>query len=109
MTAKLSSSLPQGEANGLAAIAAGLVNTPETVHVVIALVDCSKITTNVDSGDVLPTARVRRIEAITDPEDGHRLRQLLRRQYERRTGKTVLPFDLEDDLRAAFGDEASSA
>ncbi|HEU4422088.1 MAG TPA: hypothetical protein VFR67_06050 [Pilimelia sp.] len=105
MSTKLSSSLPQGEANGLAAIATALAETPETVHVVIALVDCSKITTNVDNGDVIPTARVRRIEAITDPQDGHRLRQLLRRQWERRTGKTVLPFELEDDLRAAFGDD----
>lgn len=105
MSTKLSSGLPQGEANGLAAIAADLANTPEKVHVVIALVDCSKITTNVDNGDVIPTARVRRIEAITDPQDGHRLRQLLRRQWERRTGKTVLPFELEDDLRAAFGEE----
>lgn len=108
MTAKLSSGLPQGEANGLAAIASQLADVPEKVHVVIALVDCSKITTNVDSGDVLPTARVRRIEAITDPSDGHRLRQLMRRQYERRTGKTVLPFELEDDLRAAFGEESQS-
>lgn len=105
MSAKLSSSLPQGEANGLAAIASALCECPEQVQVVIALIDCSKITSNVDSGDVIPTARVRRIEAITDPEDGHRMRQLLRRQFERRTGKTVLPFDLEDDLRAAFGDE----
>jgi hypothetical protein len=104
LSAKLSSGLPEGEANGLAAIASDLVNVPEKVHVVIALVDCSQITSKVDSGDVIPTARVRRIEAITDPEDGHRMRQLLRRQFERRTGKTVLPFDLEDDLRAAFGD-----
>jgi hypothetical protein len=108
MSTKLSSSLPQGEANGLAAIAAALAETPETVHVVIALVDCSKITTNVDNGDVIPTARVRRVEAITDSSDGHRLRQLLRRQWERRTGKTVLPFELEDDLRAAFGDEPTT-
>ena len=107
MSAKLSSSLPQGEANGLAAIATALVECPEQVQVVIALIDCSKITSNVDSGDVIPTARVRRIEAITDPEDGHRMRQLLRRQFERRTGKTVLPFDLEDDLRAAFGEEST--
>lgn len=108
MSAKLSSGLPQGEANGLAAIASELVDMPEKVHVIIALVDCSKITSNVDSGDVIPTARVRRVEAITDPEDGHRMRQLLRRQYERRTGKTVLPFDLEDDLRSAFGDGPST-
>jgi hypothetical protein len=105
VTAKLAASLPNGEGNGLAAIAGELVDTPEKVHVVVALVDCSKITTETDSGDIIPTARIRRIEAINDSADGHHLRKLLRRQYERRTGKTVLPFELEEDLRAAFGDE----
>jgi len=107
VSANLAGALPAGESNGLDAIARELIETPEKVHVVIALVDCSKITTKTDSGDVIPTARVRRIEAITDPEDGHRMRVLLRREYERRTGKTVLPFDLEEDLRKAFGSEES--
>lgn len=105
----LSGSLPKGDANGLAAIAAELVEDPERVHVVIALVDCSKVTSKTDTGDVVPTVRVRRIEAIADRDDGQRLRMLLQRQYERRTGKTVLPFDLEQDLRAAFGDADGAA
>lgn len=105
MSANLAGSLPAGEANGLAAIARELVETPEKVHVVIALVDCSKITTKTDSGDVIPTARIRRIEAITDGEDGRRMRMLLRREWERRTGKTVLPFELEEDMRSAFGED----
>lgn len=105
MTAKMAGGLPVGEANGLGAIARELVENPERVHVVIALVDCSKITTNTDSGDVVPTARIRRIEAIKDLEDGRRMRMLLRREYERRTGKTVLPFELEEDMRSAFGDD----
>lgn len=104
MSVTLAGALPEGEGNGLAAIARELVENPERVHVVIALVDCSKITTKTDSGDVLPTARIRRIEAITDPEDGHRMRLLLRREYERRTGKAVLPFDFERDMQAAFGE-----
>lgn len=105
MSANLAGSLPAGEANGLAAIARELVEEPNRVHVVIALVDCSKITTKTDSGDVIPTARIRRIEAIKDLEDGRRMRVLLRREYERRTGKTVLPFELEEDMRKAFGDD----
>lgn len=103
MSAKLSSSLPDGGANGLSAIAEQLADNPEKIHVVVALIDCSKITTNVDNGDVIPTARIRRIEAMTDPEDNYRLKQLVRRQYERRTGKTVLPFELEQDLNDALG------
>jgi hypothetical protein len=105
MSAKLSGSLPEGEANGLSAIMRELVESPNTVHVVIALVDCSAVTTKTDSGDVIPTARIRRIEAIKDASDGHRLRVLLRREWERRTGKTVLPFELEEDMRKAFGED----
>ena len=87
MSANIAGALPAGEANGLAAIARELVDSPNQVHVVIALVDCSKITTKTDSGDVIPTARIRRIEAIKDPEDGRRMRMLLRREYAVRAGR----------------------
>jgi hypothetical protein len=105
MGAKLASALPKGSGNGLSQIAEELVEHPEKVHVLVLLVDCSKVTSEIDSGDVVPTARIRRIEAITDPIDGDRLRQVLRRAWERRTGKDVLPIDLEDDINAAFGVE----
>ena len=65
-----------------------------------ALVDCQKVTTDMDSGDVEPTARIRRIEVIREDKD--RAAMMLRRSLEVRTGKTVLPFDLEEDMRAAF-------
>ena len=105
MSANLAGALPQGEANGLAAIARQLVETPEKIHVAIVLLDCSKITTKIDADDIVPTARIRRIEVVNDPADGHRMRVLLRREYERRTGKTVLPFSLEEDLKAVFGED----
>lgn len=98
---KLSNSLPKGEANGLDAIARALVDEPHRVHVVIALVDCKKVTTDHDSGDIEPTARVRRIEAVL-PLDHERAEMMLRRTLDRRLGKQVLPFDLEEDLKAAF-------
>jgi hypothetical protein len=103
MSANLAGALPQGEANGLAAITRDLIENPNQVHVVIALVDCSKITQNTDTGDVVPTARIRRVEAIKDPADWHTMRRLLMREYERRTGKTVLPFEMEHDINEAFG------
>jgi hypothetical protein len=105
MGAKLASKLPDGDRNGLSAIATAMVEHPDKVHVVVALVDCSKLTTNTDTGDVVPTARVRRIEVMRDVEDGRRLRQLLRREWERRTGKTVLPFEMEEELRMFGTDE----
>jgi hypothetical protein len=102
MSAKLNAALPKGANDGLSAISEQLVDQPHRVRVVLALVDCKSITTDADTGDVIPTARIRRIEAITDPADGARLVRLLKRSYERRTGQTVLPLDLEDDLASAF-------
>ena len=99
---KITSSLPGGDANGLVAIARDLIDNPHEIHVVIALVDCKKTTTDNDSGAVEPTARIRRIEVIDGP-DKDLAAKMMRRALEQRTGKTVLPFDLEEDLRAAFG------
>lgn len=99
---KLVGALPKGEGNGLDALARKLIDSPRDIHVVIALVDCKKIATDTDSGEVEPTARIRRIEAIQE-EDRDIAAKMLRRALERRTGKAVLPFDLEEDIRAAFG------
>lgn len=98
---KLNASLPKGEANGLDAIARDLIDSPDRVHVVLMLVDCKSVTTDMDSGDVIPTARIRRVEPIT--RDKERVMLMLRRAMEERTGKTVLPFDLEEDLRGVLG------
>lgn len=97
---KLASKLPKGEADGLAALSRELIDNPQAVHVVVALVDCQKVTTDMDSGDVEPTARIRRIEWIQD--DREVVGKILRRAMERRTGKAVLPFDLEEDMRAVL-------
>jgi hypothetical protein len=101
---RLNSSMPKGEANGLDSLARELIDSPETVHVVVALVDCKAIKTDIDTGDIEPTARIRRIEPIKGDRD--LIAKVMRRAMEERTGKTVLPFDLEEDMRSAFGEEA---
>lgn len=101
-TAGLGGRLPDGDANGLDHIVADLVADPRQVRVMVALIDASKVTTHVDEGRVTATARIRRVEAITDEVDRHATRRILQRAYERRTGMTVLPFDLETDVIAAF-------
>lgn len=97
---KLNASLPKGEANGLDAIARDLIDNPDQVHVVLMLVDCKSVTTETDTGDVIPTARIRRAEPIKQDKD--KVLLMLRRAMEERTGKTVLPFDLEEDLRGVM-------
>lgn len=101
---RLSSRLPKGDANGLDPIVRTLLDEPERVQVVVALVDCQKITEDIDSGDRIVTIRVRRIEGVADKGDREVLRNLLLREYERRTGKLVIPFELEQDVRSAFGE-----
>lgn len=104
MSAKLAAALPADDRNGIGAISASLVDNPDGAHFVVALVDCSRVTTNVDTGDVIPTMRIRAIEGFPGATvDGGEVRRLLRRAYERRTGKFELPLELEralDDLSA---------
>lgn len=94
---KLASKLPEGDRNGLPAIARDLINSPHDVHIVLALIDCKSIATDTDSGDVVPTARIRWIETIT--EDRPHLMRIIARAQEVRTGKAVLPMEMEDEIR----------
>lgn len=106
--ATLAGALPDGPGNGLAAIAADLIADPSRVRVAVVLLDTQKITERCDDGSRVATVRIRRIEPISDPEDAATMRRLLQREFERRTGMVVLPFDLEEDVRGAFdpGEEA---
>jgi hypothetical protein len=100
---KLSTALPKGDGNGLDAIARQLVDDPHELHVVIAIVDCKQSKIDHDTDEREPTARLRRIEVIQG-DDKRVAQQMMRRALEERTGQTVLPIDLEDELREAFGD-----
>ena len=97
---KLSSALPKGDANGLGPLARHLIEDPACGRIIIAVVDCKSITTDMDSGDIQPTARIRHVEWVQQDEDV--VRRLLTRAMEERTGKAVLPFVLEEDLRVTF-------
>src|SRR5436190_13777615 len=99
----VASKLPDGDGNGLGVIYGTLIRRPHKCHVVIAIVDCSKVTTNPDTGKVKPTARLRRIEVVTE-DDLLIAEQLLSRAVDNRLGHEQLPFDLEADIHAAFKD-----
>lgn len=101
MSAKIGSSLPKGDANGLGPIVRDLIDNPHRFHVLLAIVDCKKVATDHDSGEVIPTARIRRIEAVL-PVDLKAAEKLMRRALETRAGRIMLPLDMEDELTAAF-------
>lgn len=105
MSVSMSGALPAGDGNGLSAVMSDLVRDPQKLHVTIALVDCRKIVTDADSGDVIPTVRVRRIEVITSPDDMRVAERLMRRALEQRTGRETLPYDLEEEMSGIFPHE----
>jgi len=104
MTVSVSGTLPSGDGNGLSAIVTDLVREPQKVHLAVVLVDCRKVVTDADTGDMIPTVRLRRIEVVEDPEDRKLAENLMRRALDRRTGRQALPYDLEQEIRSAFPD-----
>jgi len=88
---KLASALPKdNDLNGLNALSRKLVDDPETEHTIIAVIDCSKIETIVDTGDVEPTVRILRVEVVNDASHSEAI-AMLAAALEKRTGRTVLP------------------
>ena len=104
-TVKLSSALPDD--HGLEAIAEQLIAEPSAKRLIVALCHTRKITTDIDTGEEAPSVQLDRVEVVDDPQEIDRLVAILRRRHEARTGKTVLPLDVEDDLRSIFPDDAA--
>ena len=98
---KLASALPAGDANGLAAIVSDLVEDPTSLRVVISIIDTKELKTSIETGEIVPIARIRRIEAIP-AADMSAAKRLFRRAHEHRTGRTALPIEVEDEISAAF-------
>ncbi|WP_159709153.1 hypothetical protein [Arthrobacter sp. 18067] len=89
---KLSGTLPKDyNEDGLGSINADLVEAPHETRVVIALVDCKSITTDIDTGLDQATARILHIEPLKDEDAQDRARELLLEAQERRTGRKALP------------------
>jgi hypothetical protein len=95
----LSGSLPRGDANGLGVIVKSLIRDPEKVHALIVLVDCTKQIHYTDTGETIPVLRIRRAEVVR-AGDLKEAERLIRRSWEERSGDTVLPLELEDDIKS---------
>jgi len=101
---KLSSGLPKDpERNGLAWIGRDLLTNPQHRHLMLAIIDCSRITTDTDTGMREPTARVLRIERV-HPQDVPEVERLVRRALEHRQGDAVLPIDVEREIESWLGE-----
>lgn len=93
---KLSSKLPGDfETNGVDSIAGRLVDEPDQLRCAVVWFDVRHVTVDTDSGDHIPTIRVRRIEPIGDVGDvSAAVQQLVAGAVEQRTGRKPLPFDI---------------
>ena len=99
----VSGKLPNGDrAAGLLAQLAELLDDPKKVRVGIVFYDVASIKTTPETGDRVPTVRLRAFEPITPNDDADEMRNLLVRSVARRTGQEVLPLDLERELKSIF-------
>lgn len=87
---KLSSALPEGVANGLGAIYGAVCERPEEDYLIVAIVTGKSLTTDVDTGAVVPTVRVARVEAITDVNQWAVVQSAMSMARARRTGQTSI-------------------
>ena len=103
---KLSSKLPgDPEINGLDAHRADLVDKPEDMLVCIAYVDTSKVVIDTDSGDHIPTVRIRRIEPLGQIADvPQAVRDAMAEAESERTGRTPIPFETVEVGEGAYSD-----
>lgn len=95
---KLGSKMPGDfETNGLDALAEELVSDPKTLRVGIVVFDTDKVTVNTDTGESVPTIRVRRFEPVGTSDDvSQAIRDVFQETVEARTGRTPLPMDVAE-------------
>jgi len=98
---KLKATLPPNDRNGLVSVAPELTRHPHELIPVIAYVDCETTTIHEDTGERVPTARIRRIEPIP-AKDRAAARRLLTRAIQQRTGRAELPADVQQEIDLAF-------
>lgn len=96
---KLAGRLPNDGANGLIVAAPGLIRRPGGMRVGIFVFDCESVTTRTDTGEIVPTARIRRAEIVLD-QDLDEARRMVMRSVEQRISPdgALLPLDFEREL-----------
>ena len=105
-TIKMGTTMPTGDANGLADpdVIREMFDDPTKMRVGIVIFNAPKFDGDTEAGTETRKLTIRRVEVILDDTkgDASALQRLLVRAYERRTGATTLNTDLEEDVRAAF-------
>lgn len=103
---KLSAKMPADfETNGIDAQAQQLIDDPEGLRIAVVWYDTQKVVIDTDSGDHIPTIRVRRIEPLGEHgEVSQAIRKAVGVAFEERTGRKPLPFDIVEITEERFSD-----
>lgn len=108
MSVKLAAKLPDIDRNGLDQLQGALVRRPEDRHLIVAVVDCGRITTEIVDGEQIPTptARVQFVEPVRDRDDINTILEVIGRTRAQRVDDATLDFDfgVADPLKAAAAD-----
>lgn len=99
--------------DGLDAIRDQLVKQPHQARIIVAVVDVSKITENVEDGTTTPQVRFRSVE-VMEGDAAIKATQLIEARYAERTGREDMApstlFDTEPDaVTAEAADPADAA
>ena len=91
---KLSSSAPDANRNGLddPVIVRALLDDPNKLRLVVALVSVDEIKRNVVTGIELPVVKIRHIE-IPPADHAKIVTEILHQAHQDRTGEMMLPFE----------------
>lgn len=105
---KLASGMPGDfEMNGVDAMNAELVDDPKTLRMAVVWFDVKEVKVDTDSGDHVPTIRVRRIEPLGNADDvTTTVKEEVGKAIEARTGRTPVPFDIVEVTDTMTIDEA---
>lgn len=105
---KLASGMPGDfEMNGVDAMNAELVDDPKTLRMAVVWFDVKEVKVDTDSGDHVPTIRVRRIEPLGNADAvTTTVKEEVAKAIEARTGRTPVPFDIVEVTETMTIDEA---
>lgn len=96
---KIATKLPKSsDRNGLDAVETELLADPGRVRLGIVVLKPTKITRDLEAYDTVPTVAIEAIEVVSDGADVGKLRTMLQRLYEQRTGNVELPLPWEQVL-----------
>jgi hypothetical protein len=92
----------QSHMDGLGAIADELAKEPLRPRIIVATVECTRVTHNVQDGTDTPTVKLTAVEVV-DGADAVTVSGMMERLYAKRTGRDDLPASLFDEPMAPAG------